>query len=309
MRCDILKNGFSSEVRECQKSEWFQCMELFSAVYGCGSATANKWYNKGLRTIDDIKNCAELEFTELQKYGLQYHDHISVPVSREETDVVTRFILNQSQLCCPGTSVAAVGGYRRGKSHGHDIDLLLTHTDPEVVEVLLNTLLEHLQAQGVVLHSDVSIGHNTLAQVRHDHSNTATHNYTQGGKKRRVKFDHLDKALCILQLKASLQTQIKGSAHHQKKATLSSSDDGPLIKRVDLIVAPPHQYPFALVSWTGSKQFNRSLRRYSVKECNMSVTAHGIYDIAEGKFIEAKSEEEMFSILNLDYLPPSLRNC
>lgn len=26
-----------------------------------------------------------------------------------------------------------------------------------------------------------------------------------------------------------------------------------LIRRVDLIVAPPDQYPFALVSWTGSK--------------------------------------------------------
>ena len=27
----------------------------------------------------------------------------------------------------------------------------------------------------------------------------------------------------------------------------------PLIRRVDLIVVPPQQYPYALVSWTGSK--------------------------------------------------------
>ena len=46
-------------------------------------------------------------------------------------------------LCVCATAVL----FFRGKSHGHDIDLLLTHTDPEVVEVLLNTLLEHLQAQ------------------------------------------------------------------------------------------------------------------------------------------------------------------
>lgn len=26
-----------------------------------------------------------------------------------------------------------------------------------------------------------------------------------------------------------------------------------LIRRVDLIISPPDQYPFALVSWTGSK--------------------------------------------------------
>ena len=29
------------------------------------------------------------------------------------------------------------------------------------------------------------------------------------------------------------------------------------------------------------QQFNRSLRRYSVKECGMSVTAHGVYNMME----------------------------
>ena len=29
------------------------------------------------------------------------------------------------------------------------------------------------------------------------------------------------------------------------------------------------------------QQFNRSLRRYSLKECHMTVTAHGIYDIVQ----------------------------
>ena len=76
------------------------------------------------------------------------------------------------------------------------------------------------------------------------------------------------------------------------------------------------------------QQFNRSMRRYSVKECCMSVTAHGIYSITEvrepactlcardecflalqAKFLKASSEREVFSILKLAYLEPRERNC
>ena len=54
---------------------------------------------------------------------------------------------------------------------------------------------------------------------------------------RRVQFDHLDKAFCIMKL-----TVDEGDG----KETV-------IIRRVDLIVTPPEQYPFSLVSWTGSK--------------------------------------------------------
>ncbi len=60
---------------------------------------------------------------------------------------------------------------------------------------------------------------------------------------RKVKFDYLDKAFCILQMKDALHSS-------------SDSDDHTMtdcIRRVDLIVSPPEQYPYALVSWTGSK--------------------------------------------------------
>ena len=63
-------------------------------------------------------------------------------------------------------------------------------------------------------------------------------------------FDSLDKAFCILKL---------DSTGLDPKFSESESElDNPakpidLIRRVDLIVSPPDHYPFALVSWTGSK--------------------------------------------------------
>jgi DNA polymerase/3'-5' exonuclease PolX len=134
---------------------------------------------------------------------------------------------------------------------------------------------------------------------------------------RRVVFDHLDKAFCILKLdNGGVVGGREDTVCHEETQELTSEegpvrakDDSTIIRRVDLIVSPPDQYPFALVSWTGSKQFNRSMRRYSVKECGMSVTAHGIYSMTEGTFLTASSERDVFSILKLAYLEPWERNC
>ena len=60
-----------------------------------------------------------------------------------------------------------------------------------------------------------------------------------------MKFDHLDKAFCILKLKQKTDYQRK--------------EIGDVIRRVDLIVTPPKQYPFAVVSWTGSKVHGKSV--------------------------------------------------
>ena len=35
-------------------------LQLFTGVYGCGSSTAHRWYDLGHRTIQDIKDNAEL---------------------------------------------------------------------------------------------------------------------------------------------------------------------------------------------------------------------------------------------------------
>ena len=38
-------------------------------VYGCGPATADKWYRKGFRTIDELRECNDLTLTETQRLG------------------------------------------------------------------------------------------------------------------------------------------------------------------------------------------------------------------------------------------------
>lgn len=73
-----------------------------------------------------------------------------------------------------------------------------------------------------------------------------------------------------------------------------------IARRVDIIVCPIEEHAFALLGiyyyrnycnfffsnifffiwlgWTGSKQFNRSIRLYSEKEFGYRLSSHGIYD-------------------------------
>ena len=56
---------------------------------------------------------------------------------------------------------------------------------------------------------------------------------------RKVKFDHFDKAFCVM----------KFTGEHCNSLTQSPQK----LFRVDLIVVPAKQYHCALLSWTGSK--------------------------------------------------------
>ena len=49
-------------------------------------------------------------------------------------------------------------------------------------------------------------------------------------------------------------------------------------RRVDFIITPQSQYSYALMGWIGSRMFNRSIRDYSNKEMNMTLTSHGLFD-------------------------------
>ncbi|XP_027951225.1 DNA-directed DNA/RNA polymerase mu isoform X3 [Eumetopias jubatus] len=78
--------------------------------------------------------------------------------------------------------------------------------------------------------------------------------------------------------------------------------------RVDLVAVPISQLPFALLGWTGSKHFQRELRRFSRKERGLRLNSHGLFDPERKMLFHVASEEDIFRHLGLEYLPPEQRN-
>lgn len=73
---------------------------------------------------------------------------------------------------------------------------------------------------------------------------------------------------------------------------------------VDLRLVDDEEYPFALHHFTGSKEHNTAMRHRG-KALGLKINEYGIYKGEEK--IEVKDEQEFFSVLNLQYIPPELR--
>ncbi|XP_005091641.1 DNA polymerase lambda [Aplysia californica] len=87
-------------------------------------------------------------------------------------------------------------------------------------------------------------------------------------------------------------------------------------RRLDIIVVPYSEYGCALVYFTGSAHFNRSLR-HLCKKSSMSLNEHalksgvvrkGAEKIYEGTVIPTPTEKSVFEALNVPYRPPEERD-
>ncbi|XP_068702707.1 DNA nucleotidylexotransferase-like [Montipora foliosa] len=297
---DILENGSSSEIQDIISSDFFKAMEFFSSIYGCGSATGRRWYDKGYRNLSDITKAiaAGMKITEQLAMGLKYYDDLIQSVPREEAMGIKNVVVKELNSIQPKCKVELVGGYRRGKESGHDVDILITHEDDCIVEGLLVKLVERLDKLGCILHKDLMVGHNS--------------HFIGSQKQTSGHMDHLDHCFCMFQLikTTNAPTMSNASAMTSAERTSFSEERGGLVRRVDLIVTPYKQFPFALLGWTGSKQFNRSIRDYAWKTFQIKLSSHGMWDhnFMPPHQIEARSEQEIFAALRLQYREPEERN-
>ena len=76
--------------------------------------------------------------------------------------------------------------------------------------------------------------------------------------------------------------------------------------KIDLKVVEPDQFGNVLQHFTGSKAHNVALRESAVRR-GLHVSEYGILDDATGDTLRCATEEEVYSTLGLDWIPPELR--
>eukprot|EP00079_Xenopus_tropicalis_P028057 XP_012822640.1 PREDICTED: DNA nucleotidylexotransferase [Xenopus tropicalis] len=259
----------------------------FTSVFGVGLKTSDKWYRMGFRTLEDIKNEKELKLTKMQKCGFLYYEDITSSVSWAEAETTDQLIKSIVWKFVPDAVVTLTGGFRRGKKNGHDVDIIITCPRKGKEKNILHNTISVLKNQGLLLFSDII---------------ESTFVETKLPSKHVDALDHFQKAFLILKL-LTQQTAIGdiidpcGCEGRKWKAV-----------RLDLVITPYEQYPYALLGWTGSRQFERDLRRYTTHERKMMLDNHGLYDKSKKVFLKASNEEEIFEHLGLDYLEPWERN-
>ena len=91
---------------------------------------------------------------------------------------------------------------------------------------------------------------------------------------------------------------------------LSASADSP-VRRIDVLYTHPYEYPFALLYFTGSGDFNKEMRAYALQKgysLNQKNIQHKdtaiIVDVEEHTF---RNEKDIFDFLELQYIEPQDR--
>jgi DNA polymerase (family 10) len=79
--------------------------------------------------------------------------------------------------------------------------------------------------------------------------------------------------------------------------------------QIDLRVVPPRSFGAALLYFTGSKEHNVRLRGLALRR-KLLLNEYGLYRVgaeARGQEIASATEEEVYAALELDFIPPELR--
>ncbi|XP_042314957.1 DNA nucleotidylexotransferase [Sceloporus undulatus] len=287
---DILEEGESARVKAVLNSEYYRSFKLFTSVFGVGLKTSGKWFRMGLRTLEDVKCDKNVQFTRMQKAGLLHYEDLISCVLKAEADLIYLIVKDTVWKFCPGALVTLTGGFRRGKKVGHDVDFLITVPGSRPEEELLHLVIDYWKKQGLLLYYELI---------------ESTFEKTKLPSQKVDAFDHFQKCFAILKLHKERMDE--GTTLTSMACAMKEMKDWKAI-RVDLVVSPSEQHAFALLGWTGSRQFERDLRRYATHEKKMRLDNHALYDKTKNIFLSAASEEEIFAHLGLDYLEPWERN-
>ncbi|KAL2334267.1 hypothetical protein Fmac_015480 [Flemingia macrophylla] len=124
---EIITNGKLSKLEHFETDEKVRTISLFGEVWGIGPSTALKLYEKGHRSLDDLR--IDDSLTNAQKLGLKYFDDIRQRIPRHEVQEMDCILQKVGEDVLSGVVIICGGSYRRGKASCGDIDIIITHPD------------------------------------------------------------------------------------------------------------------------------------------------------------------------------------
>ena len=321
--------------RELDEDVDLQHLKKFYGIWGCGAETARKMYfTHGWRNIDDVVEFGWNTLTKAQQIGVKFHDEFNAPISRKEMEQIAaatktharraRRIVSADWEGENDVVVIIVGGYRRGKDRCGDVDIIVTHRNPDMTQDLIVDLVSELEQSGHITHT-------LTIHTTNTERGQQTLPYKMGHGSH--GFDSLDKALCVWQdpnfetLSAPSSSTTSNEAVSLLDPDTSSCHDVGVLKRnpkphrrVDIIVSPWRTIGAAVLGWSGGTTFERDIRRFCKKVKNWKFDSSGVRDRATGRVLDLESprtgdeedtwlarEKRLMGGLGIGWRPPEER--
>lgn len=296
---ELLATGKLAKLEELKRKPDVEAILELSGVWGIGTETARKLHREdGISTVAQLRALAERQPGKLsanQQVGLRFYEEFRERIPRDEVEALAGHVEDAVAAVCPGCSVTVAGSYRRGKTSCGDVDVLLCPSEEfirggsqgapgatvDTVEGILPAVLARLRARGVVT-DDLSTGTVSWMGVARlpDSRERLAPTTTDGAEG--------DGAVAVVTPKR-------------------------LHRRMDIKMYTPDEMPFALLYFTGSGYFNRSMRTWAEKAKGLSLHDRG-FNLVRGNDMTAvrdatfRDERDVFEYLGLEYVPPEDRS-
>lgn len=142
---DFEDTGQLRELQYADANEKISVMKTFYKIWGVSAHTAEEFYEKGWRDIDDIVHYGWDSLPRSQQIGVKFYHEFLEKINRTEVESIANTVLEHANRIHGGFQLTIVGGYRRGKMMSGDVDLMLSHVDEEATRNLIRKLVMSLE--------------------------------------------------------------------------------------------------------------------------------------------------------------------
>jgi len=204
--------------------------------------------------------------------GVKYFHDMSQKIPREEVQRAETILKHIAKHMNKDLIVMLCGSYRRGRDKSGDIDCFITHPAIKTKDDLLSSQINILSSFVELL----------------------------------IKVDFIVDQLDMGQQKFMGFCKVK----QQDGNSNSNSNIQSIARRLDIRFVPYESYGSAILYFTGSKNFNTTMRQHALRK-GYSLSEFGLKKTSEGKdgiIIPCATEEEVFKILDYPYKTPEERD-
>ena len=117
-------------------------INILAEIYGVGPKKAKELVEKGVTTIDQLRERQNELLNDIQKVGLKYYEDILKRIPRSEVSEYDKlFIKDFKKVAEEDSRMEIVGSYRRGAESSGDIDVIITSKSHKVFVNFIDELM------------------------------------------------------------------------------------------------------------------------------------------------------------------------
>jgi len=272
---EILEKGKLSELGSFvdTKKEKKKSIKELEEIIGVGHAKAKELYEQGITSIKMLRSKIkkkEIEVNDKVLLGLKYHGVFEENIPRKEIDTVYKLLKK--------IVTKMNKDYKYTKNNQYCFEICGSYRREKLTSGDMDILL-------------TKFGTTDKSSKKDNHLERFVNRL-----KENIKSNNNQPLLIDDMTDKNIETKCMGFSKFKNKP----------VRRIDIRYIPYTSYHSALLYFTGSGDLNKKMRQIA-KNKGYKLSEYGLFKLSDKKKIKTGSEEEIFKLLDMEYIEPKFR--